>query len=226
MRLAFTSAVLLAAGPAGATEVWILGDSNSVGLYRSLVGATRARAVADPSWTVVDLAVPWTPSSRGVDLARQALATRPAPDVAVVCYGAVDAIYQFGRARYDGRRLTVAGAIRNLEKIRRMFRRVGTTVVLAQGVGVGPPQTPMTARERALARFLAAAYRRIGRAIRRRRPTMSFHVAASPYFWKPDRIHLNDTGYAVVARRVARVVRSLARQRAHGGSAAGPAPAG
>lgn len=205
--------IALAATRATATTVWILGDSNSAGLYHAMMNSDRGAAIADPAWNVVDLAAAWTPSVRGMAIVEEALATRPAPDVAIVCYGAVDAMYEIMGKPYDGQPLTVRAAIRNLARIRRMLRRAGAIVVVAQGVGVGPPSGREDAQVRTFMQRLAVAYRDIGRALRRSPPAMSYHVAARRRLWAWDRIHLSDAGYRIVARRVARTIRRFAARR-------------
>jgi lysophospholipase L1-like esterase len=209
--------------------VWILGDSNSGGIY---LAYQRLFASKHPEWRVVNHAIPATDTVFGVAHATDLLRRHQPPDVVVVTYGGADILRAMdgaGNARpvqqlandILGRLLMICAA----------FIPAGSRCVLGASIGALNRRHPEdvhgpTARDLRELIYLDQVYRELGRSIRGTwRSDVDFRLPHRPDLWSAGPlgyIHASDRGYAVAAKRLERFLKAWWRRRASHRRRGGP----
>jgi len=214
-------ALALPADAAITATVWILGDSNSGGIY---VAYQRLFAARHPEWTVVNQAISGTDSSFGLAHAVDLLAHDSPPDIAVVTYGGADLIGAIfdDPQHHPALEQPVGEILGRLLEICAAFATVRTRCVLGASVGAFDRQhpddpRPLTPEEIATLRHLDDGYSALGRMVKQTWRTMiDFRLPREPDLWSSGSlgyIHASNRGYAIAARRLVRQLEKLTRSR-------------
>jgi lysophospholipase L1-like esterase len=188
-------------------RVWCLGDS-IVRFY------ARELARLEPTWDVVDVGVGGERSDQGRERLETLLGERPAPDVAVIIFGANDVVAGGMRGEAGIGPETAAANIRAMAA---QLRAAGVLPIIALPVGAPPvrPDDPRSARLTLVA--LRRGFAELRKLLHAEHPHVDFRLTRHERFI--DAVHPSPSGAAIIAARARAAIR---RARAND-SAAVPA---
>jgi lysophospholipase L1-like esterase len=178
-------------------QVWCVGDS----IVRRY--AKRLQEL-EPGWTVIDLGLGGERSDEGRARLESVLRDRPAPDIAIIIYGANDL--------YAGRVQGMPGhgsdsAATNIRAMAARLRAAGAAPIIALPVGSPPPRPddPESGRRTLVA--LRRGFRELRALLHREHPHVDFRLTRHEQF--VDAVHPSPAGGALIAARARRAVRRV-----------------
>jgi lysophospholipase L1-like esterase len=183
-------------------HVWCIGDS----ITHFYVPALRR---LEPTWTITNYGRGGERSDRGLVRLSALLATRPAPDVVILLWGANDvgARVLAGDTRYGP-----AQAAANLREMALQVRLAGAIPIVALPIGAPPPRAEDPPKDRANLRALRRGFARLRRLLRTQAPRADLRLGRRHLFL--DALHPRPAGVQVIAQRAAAAVRRALRSRA------------
>jgi lysophospholipase L1-like esterase len=194
----------------GGPRVWCVGDSITHYYAPALVRLA-------PTWTVTDFGKGGERSDRGLVRLIALLATRPAPDVVVLFYGANDVSTRVmdRDARYGAEQ-----AAANVREMAQQVRLAGAVPIVALPIGSPPPAATDSPEARANLRALRRGFARLRRALREESPYADVRLPRREMFL--DALHPRPAGVQLIARRVASAVRRVLGRPAVAGTSSRP----
>ncbi len=184
--------------------VWILGDSNSGGLYNALAPLVAKKG---EDWLIVKHSRGASDVNYGLEITHELLGTQAPPDIALITYGAVSAL----NSCVDNQNQTISSdldlAVTKILEMRDLYEQVGTTVMLGRGVGVNYRLPGTTVEHRDLGKCLDYGYEYVAKKLRREHRLMAnFRLPRHSSYWFSfngtyDGMHGSLKGYERIARR-------------------------
>ena len=182
-------------------QVWCVGDSIVLRYARRL-------QALEPGWAVIDLGLGGERSDEGRVRLESTLRDRPAPDVAIIIYGANDLVA--GRVNgMPGHGPETAAA--NIRAMAARLRAAGAVVIIALPVGSPPPRPDDPESGRRTLVTLRRGFRELRALLHREHPHVDFRLTRSEQF--VDAVHPSPAGAAVIAARARKAVRRVAGKR-------------
>jgi lysophospholipase L1-like esterase len=176
-------------------RVWCVGDS-IVLRYASVLRRL------EPRWEVVDLGLGGERSDQGRARLETALKERPAPEVAIIIYGANDLVA--GRLKgIPGHGPKTAAA--NIRAMTAALRAAGALPIVALPVGAPPPRPEDPPEGRQTLVVLRRGFAELRGLLHEERPHVDFRLTRQELFI--DAVHPAPAGAAIIAARARAAVR-------------------